>query len=1062
MDRAGRFLLILLLIDTAVYAAEPSSRQVNFDRDIRPILSDNCFSCHGPDEKKRLANLRFDVPDGGAYSKRGSYQIVIPGDSKNSRLYQRVSAQNKASRMPPPNATTTLTPQQVELLKDWIDQGAKWEVHWAFVAPKRIDPPAVKDVSWVKNPIDNFVLARLEKEGLKPSPEAAKATLLRRVTLDLTGLPPTIEELDSFLADRSPDAYEKRVDALLKSPRYGERMAMPWLDLARYADTHGYHIDSHREMWHWRDWVINAFNRNMPYDEFTIDQIAGDLLPNATVEQKVASGFNRNHMINFEGGAIPEEYQVEYVVDRVEATSATWLGLTMGCARCHDHKYDPIKQKEFYRFFAFFNNISEEGLDGRTGNAKPFLQLPSPEQKERQDRLKEAIWAYEELLPEEQVAAAQKSWEQSELAKIPDAPREGLLAHYEFDGNLTDSSGHYQYGRVVDGDLTYDTGAVGKSADFDGQTEVTFGHVPSFERDAPFAISWWMSANQKLGMPVLQQIADAKSRRGIEIALDDFALTSIQQRSPRMYIRLTNSWPGNAIAVRTADRIVEKKHMYHVVVNYDGSGKASGLRVYIDGEPVKLETLADNLSGATHTDAALQIGNKDFGLPFKGNLDDLRIYSREIKHNEIAALDRQEPLRAILNTLDNKRNKEQKEWIRDYYLSNGAPADSQWSWAQLKKVREDEKQLDKIIPTTMVMSELTEKPRETFVLGRGDYRNHGEKVTPGVPAVLPPLPKDEPANRLTLAKWLVSPSNPLTARVAVNRFWQMYFGTGIVKTTENFGSQADPPSHPELLDWLATEFVRTGWDVRAMQKLIVTSAAYRQSSRVSPELLERDPENRLLARGPRFRLPAESVRDNALFVGGLLKEEAGGVGVKPYQPKGLWEEIAFGDGFSEQTYKQGSGDDLYRRSLYTFWKRTSPPPEMITFDAPDREKCLARRTLTNTPLQALVLLNDPAFVEAARGLAQRTIAATGSNPDNRIRYAFRLATDREPETREIKVLRQEFDEELRHYKQDQEDAAKLLGVGESPVATKVSKPELAAWTTVASMILNLDETITKE
>ncbi|MGA2596228.1 MAG: DUF1553 domain-containing protein [Bryobacteraceae bacterium] len=1060
MDRTGLLFPVLLAVNAAVCAAQPSTRPVNFDRDIRPILSDNCFSCHGPDEKKRLANLRFDIQDGGAYSKRGSYQIIVPGDSKSSRLFQRVSASNSASRMPPPNATTTLTPQQIELLKDWIDQGAKWEVHWAFVAPKAIDPPAVKDVSWVRNPIDNFVLARLDKEGLKPSPEAAKATLLRRVTLDLTGLPPTLEELDSYLADRSPDAYEKRVDALLKSPRYGERMAMPWLDLARYADTHGYHIDSHREMWHWRDWVISAFNRNMPYDEFTIDQIAGDLLPNATVEQKVASGFNRNHMINFEGGAIPEEYQVEYVVDRVEATSATWLGLTMGCARCHDHKYDPIKQKEFYRFFAFFNNISEEGLDGRTGNAEPYLQLPSAEQKKRQDDLKEAICAYEELLPEDQVAARQKAWEQAEFARLPEAPRDGLLAHYEFDGNLNDSSGRYHYGRVVDGDITYDTGAVGKSAEFDGQTQVMFGHVPSFERDAPFAISWWMSANQKLGMPVLQQIADASSRRGIEIALDDFALTAVQQRSPRMYIRLTQSWPGNAIAVRTADRIVAKKDMMsHVVVDYDGSGKASGLRVYVDGELVKLETLADTLSGPTHTDAALQIGNKDFGLPFKGSLDDLRIYSREITPADIAAMG---PLRGVLNTLPNKRSKEQKAWIRDYYLSNAAPPDSQWNWAELKTLREDEKHLNKAIPTTMVMSELIEKPRETFILGRGDYRNHGDKVTPGVPAVLPPLPKDEPANRLTLAKWLVSPSNPLTARVAVNRYWQMYFGTGIVKTTENFGSQADPPSHPELLDWLATEFVRSAWDVRAMQKLIVTSAAYRQSSRVTPELLERDPENRLLARGPRFRLPAEAVRDNALFVGGLLKEREGGVGVKPYQPKGLWEEIAFGDGFSEQTYEQGSGDDLYRRSLYTFWKRTSPPPEMITFDAPDREKCLARRTLTNTPLQALALLNDPAFVEAARGLAERTMASAGSNPDNRIRYAFRLATDREPEPREIKVLHQEFVDELKHYKQDRDDAAKLLTVGESPLPATMNKPELAAWTTVASIILNLDETITKE
>jgi hypothetical protein len=1052
-----RRLISFLAAAAGLFAAESPTRTINFDRQIRPILSDNCFSCHGPDEKNRMANLRLDIADGGAYTKT----IIVPGDAKQSRLFERVSETNKAKRMPPPYATTSLTPQQIELLKNWIDQGAKWETHWAFAAPKRVTPPDVTDKSRVRNPIDNFVLARLEKENLKLSPEANKETLLRRVSYDLTGLPPTLAELNSFLADKSPDAYEKRVDTLLNSPRYGERMAMQWLDLARYADTHGYHIDSSREMWHWRDWVISAFNRNMPFNEFTIYQIAGDLLPNATVEQRVASGFNRNHMINFEGGAIPEEYQTEYVVDRLEATSNTFMGLTMGCARCHDHKYDPISQKEFYQFFAFFNNISEKGLDGRTGNAQPYIELPSTKQKQRQDELKAAIATHEKALPEELISKQQAAWETKELANFPDAPREGLLAHYELDGNLGDASGHYHYARVLKGDLTYGSGAAGKAADFDGETEVTFGHVPSFEQKQPFALSWWMKVNSKVRMTVLQQISDATSHQGLEIYLDDFELSGIQQRVPRVYIRLAQKWPQSAIEERTADRIPWPDNMNHLALNYDGSGKAAGLHLYVAGKPVKLEILKDTLAGPTHADGPLEVGSLQPGTPFKGRLDDLRIYHRPLTPSEISHLQNQEPLRAILATQPDKRPKDQKEWIRNYYLTNAAPAADRTTWAELKTLRETAKKLEAVIPTSMVMSEL-EKPRETFILARGDYRNHGDKVQPGVPAVLPPLPKGAPLNRLTLAKWLVDPANPLTARVAVNRYWQMYFGTGLVKTTENFGSQGDPPSNPELLDWLATEFIRTGWDVKAMQRLIVTSAAYRQSSRVTPELLERDPENRLIARGPRFRLPAEMVRDGELYMGGLLKEELGGPGVSPYQPKGLWEEIAFGDGFTAQAYKQDHGDALYRRSMYTFWKRTSPPPEMTTFDAPDREKCAARRTITNTPLQALVLLNDPAFVEAARALASRMMTEGGTTPDDRIHYGFRLATDRNPAKPEADVLREAFQEELQQYKRHEDQAQALLKVGESPITAKLDKPELAAWTTVASMILNLDETITKE
>src|SRR5665213_3148183 len=681
--------------------------QINFDREVRPILPDNCFACHGPDAKNRMANLRLDIPEGG----------MVPG-----KVLARVTNSDPSKRMPPTYSGHTLTPKQIELIKNWIEQGAKWQPHWAFVAPKRPEVPAVRDASWVRNPIDNFVAARLAKEGLSPSPAADKATLLRRVSYDLTGLPPGIAELNSFLADKAPDAYEKRVDALLSSPRYGERMAMQWLDLARYADTHGYHIDSSREMWHWRDWVIDAYNRNMPYDEFTIEQLAGDLMPNATIEQKVASGFNRNHMIDFEGGAIPEEYQVEYVVDRLEATSTAWMGLTLGCARCHDHKYDPIAQRDFYRFFAFFNNVAEKGLDGRTGNAEPFLQLPSAGQKARQEELKAAIKGHEAALPEGAVAKSQAEWERGQAA-VADSRgaevRNGLVAHYEFDGNLTDSSGHYQYGRLLHGDLTYSNGAVDKGADFDGETHAVFGHVAAFDNNAPFSIAFWLKANQKLREIVMEQ-------GGLQIALDDFELAAIQQRVPRLYVTLPNG-----LAARTQNRLPLPGNMNHIAIGYDGMA----VRVAVNGTPAAIEVL----HGAGANAGA---GKPLESVAFKGKLDDLRIYNRMLTPAEITFLQSQESLRAILAILPDKRSKEQKAWIRDYYLVNASPAADRAAWAELKSLREAEKKLTAEIPTTMVMSEITDKPRETFILARGDYRNQTEKVTPGVPAILPPLPKD--------------------------------------------------------------------------------------------------------------------------------------------------------------------------------------------------------------------------------------------------------------------------------------------------------------------------------
>jgi len=1086
-------------VPTEAKGGRATGKTVDFDREVRPILSDKCFACHGPDTQSRQANLRLDTKE-GAFADRGGYRVIVPGSSAASKLYQKISSHDQSIRMPPVSSGRTLTAQQIEVIRRWIDEGAPWEAHWAYVPPSRPPVPKVKEESWVRNPIDNFVLARLEREGLKPSPEAEKITLLRRVTFDLTGLPPTLAEINAFLADRTPDAYEKKVDQLLASPHYGEKMAMPWLDLGRYSDTHGYHIDSLRDMWHWRDWVINAYNQNMPYDRFTIEQLAGDQLPNATLEQKIATGFNRNHMINFEGGAIPQEYHVEYVVDRVSTTATAWLGLTMGCARCHDHKYDPIKQKDFYRFFAFFNTLPERGLDGQKGNAAPLLELPTPEQQRELDDVNRQIAQTLAAIPEKEVVKLENEWRQAGLASLPEAPAEGLAAHYEFEGTLADSSGHGLDGKATRGDVVYDDGAIGKAAEFSGETQVDFGRAGDFDRSQAFALSLWVDPSGSKGVNILQKRDGSPHWRGYEVSLEDPVYTGIFARNSRVEVRLAGRWPDDAIEVQTKERVLTTTPFFlasnhHLVVNYDGMGKVAGLKLYLDGKPVETTMVKDHLTSTFRTSSPLQIGNKNTGRPMKGLVDDFRIYSRTLTPAEVENLAVQLPARALISGLAGKpveqieslkpekppqeadigdtekaETKEQKEAdllkkhqarLSEYFLTREAPEPYRERYAQLKDLRAKKEKLERSIPTTMVMAEMT-KPRDTFVLGRGQYDNPGEKVTPGTPAFLPPLAAGAPPNRLTLAKWLVDPGNPLTARVAVNRYWQNYFGVGIVKTSEDFGSQGEPPSHPDLLDWLATEFIRTGWNVKAMQRLIVTSATYRQSSHVSPELVERDPENRYLARGPRFRLPAEEVRDNALAVSGLLNPEIGGPSVYPYQPKGLWEEMAFGEGFSGQTYTPSTGKDLYRRSMYTIWKRTVPPPSLSTFDAPDREKCTARRLMTNSPLQALDLMNDPTYVEAARVLAQRTLSETGRDPDKRISYAFRLATTRNPGHDEIEALRQLAQQELAHYRHDREAAVELLKVGESPYNPKLDASELAAWTTVASTILNLDETITKE
>jgi hypothetical protein len=1032
----------------------PDTKQINFIREVRPILSDKCFACHGPDEKSRMADLRLDTKE-GAFAERKNGSVLKPGDASASRLFLRVGHEKKAMRMPPPASGLSLTDKEIETIRLWIDQGAKWETHWAYTAPVRTEPPAVKNAKWPRNAIDQFILARLERDSLKPSPEADKVTLLRRVTFDLTGLPPTPAEVDSFIKDTSPNAYEKVVDRLLASPCYGERMAMQWLDLARYADTHGYHIDSHRDMWPWRDWLIGAFNRNLPYNEFTVEQLAGDLIPGASREQKIASAFNRNHMINFEGGAIPEEYLNEYVVDRVETVSTVWMGMTMGCARCHDHKYDPIKQKEFYQLYAFFNRVPEKGLDGRAGNAEPILTLPTPEQEVYVKELEAAIKAREKALGDKVVGPIQEEWEKTRLDTLPPEPREGLLAHYALDGSFADLSGNYRHGRMLTGDVSYSEARVGDGAAFNGEAHVDLGNTAPIDRNQPFTIAAWV---RSAGVNPMVIFDKTEGERGYRLYAGESIPLPELTRGSHLFFYLGHS-EKNAIRVKTTGRPYGAE-WFHLALSYDGAGKAAGVKFFVNGKPQELEILQDNLTDSANSGASLALGNRAKGGPFQGSIDDLRFYNRVLKQPEIDVLFIHQPARALLPEQPSRRSKSEKERLREYFLTYDAPEPDSRLFAELGELKLRKKQLDKQIPTLMVMKDV-ETPRDTHVLGRGDYRNRGEKVSAGVPSFLPPLPKDAPANRLGLARWLVSESHPLTARVAVNRYWQMYFGHGIVKTVEDFGSQGEMPVHQELLDWLATEFVRTGWDVKAMQRLIVTSATYRQSSKIDPALIEKDPENRLLARGPRVRLQAEMIRDAALAASGLLHEEVGGPSVRPYQPKGLWEDIAYGGIYSAQIYEPSRGKDLYRRSMYTLWKRTAAPASLATFDAPDREKCTARRPVTNTPLQSLVLMNDPTFIEAARSLAQHMIE-NGNTTAKRVVYGFRRVTGRTPVARELRILQQLARDQVDGYKRQPAEAAKLIDIGESVPSNKIDRTELAGWTMVASAIMNLDEAITKE
>lgn len=1039
--------VVLLQPPTLATPAPPTTRKaapVQFNRDVRPILSENCFACHGPDANKRMAGLRLDIREDAIKGK-----AIVPGDTGKSRLIARTVTTQASRIMPPLSTHKTLTAAQKATLKRWISEGATYEKHWAFVSlPKSVPVPNVKNTAWSRNPIDRFVLARLEQENLRPSREASRTDWLRRVTLDLIGLPPTPQETDLFLADKSPKAYETVVDRLLASPHYGERMAIPWLDIARYADSYGYQSDQLCPTYPYRDWVVGAFNTNLPYDKFLTYQLAGDLLPNATRDQKLATAFNRLHRMTGEGGSVPEEWRFEGVADRVRTLGTAFLGLTLECARCHDHKFDPVSQKDYYAFSAFFNNINEYGLYDRADIVpSPSMLLPTPDQDK-------SLISTRSKVTELEAQLARKRTEQREAfryfmtdRKPPILPDQtGLFTFEAFEGSVLKNQ---LPGATVNGDRQDEVplvvGRNGNAAQLDGENNVRFPDLGRFTRHTPFTIAFWMrDPRQVQDAAVVFQACSGTDAgpHGYDLMLEKGILTA----------RMFRHYPGNAIAVRTRQPIA-KDEWTHVAVTYDGSSRAAGLKVYVQGKLAELETVQDHLTKGTgqHT---LIFGQRFRDRGFKGGqIDDITIFNRNIMPLEIGQVYDGKTLALAL-----AQQGANDETLYEYYLSAISPPVREITQnladARAKLVAAED------APFEVAVMEEMPQPRPAYVLARGEYdapRTEKNRVGRTTPASLPAYNAKLKRDRLGLAKWLTEPNHPLTARVAVNRLWSVFFGKGLVETAEDFGIQGRLPTHPELLDWMARDFVASGWNVKRTMKQIALSSVYRQASALRPDLRERDPLNLLYARAPSHRLDAEAIRDTALAASGLLDKRLGGAPVSPYQPGDLWRE----SNSMSPGYRQSVGMDLYRRSLYTVWKRTAPMPNMTVFDAGSREVCIARRQTTNTPLQALVLLNDPQFVEAARVLGTRAAKEGGNTALEKIRWVFRLSATREPTQNESKLLLQLYEAQKMLFQNEPAQADKLIQVGESKPDTTIPPAELAAWTVVAQTVLNMDATIWK-
>ena len=1053
--------------------------RVDFNFHIRPILADRCYQCHGPDDQAREANLRLD--------REGPARGTIPGSRKRafvkgrlraSAAWQRISSDDPHTIMPPPESNLVLSAREKALIAKWIRQGAEWKQHWAFIPPEMPPVPEIPSAEG-RNAIDGFIQSGLRQEGLTPAAPADRTRLIRRVTMDLTGLPPTPAEIDGFLADTAPDAYEKLVDRLFETEAYAERMTMDWLDIARFGDTQGLHVDAERYHWPWRDWVISAFRRNLPYDEFVTWQLAGDLLPNATREQKLATAFHRNHPMSSEGGIPDEEFRQKYVQDRTNTTATAFLGLTMECAACHDHKFDPISQKEYYQMSAFFNNLKEIGMvsesrikpeEGLMHSSGPVLLLPDEETEHRLQVLQAQI---DSLHRQRELRASEVAETQAFIAFMSTAqpsvpqpvvalPFESIRPYKVSQGVVHRSQNNSPVNQIVDnnpnslacGEPLLVEGKKGRALRSPGETDIVFlkdaGH---FEINEPYSAGGWVFTEKDSVNQTILGTSGAMGNawRGWDLFLDSLNRPSVSLVSVR---------PQNYLRVTAKVRIPKEK-WHHVFYTYDGSARAAGLSIYVDGKRVETIIDHDHLYGTilrrwrqregwnSRPVMVFRSGRYHTGENgvFVGSLDELKLFDRCLSPLEVAGVVRQD-------SGDQKFAFDREDYLL-HYLQNLDPA-AKKQRGQLRELLGEKLRLTREVPEIMVLEDMPHR-RKTFVLNRGQYDEPTEEVEPGMPEAVLSFPPDLPANRLGLAQWLFDERNPLTARVAVNRYWQMIFGTGIVATPHDFGIQGALPTHPQLLDWLALQFAESGWDVRWLLKTMVMSATYRQSSKTTDVHREVDPDNRLLARAPSYRLQAEMIRDNALAASGLLSRRVGGPSVKPYQPDGVWDFGALVSG----PYREAAGADLYRRSMYTYIRRTSPHPAMIAFDAPDRLVCTARRENTNTPLQALVLLNDPQFVEAARVAAQRMQKEGGDTLDDQLRYGFRLFCGRLPGNREMTLMKEQYRIAREKYRDDPTAAGQLLAVGAFPFDETLDRVETAALTLAASTMLNFDEAYMK-
>ena len=1272
-------LLIILVLPIGLIA-----KNVSFNRDIRPILSSKCYFCHGPSEKSRKAKLRLDLEE-EAFRERDGITAFFRKSLEESEAWHRITSDDPEEIMPPPEFKKELTSKEIDTIKLWIEQGAPWEGHWAYTPIKKVTPLKSSIPQWVRNPIDQFILKTLNDQGLTPSPEADQRTLIRRLYFDLTGLPPTPEEIQTFVLDHSNKAYENLVDRLLASDGFAERMTLVWMDAARYGDTSVFHDDGPRDMWPWRDWVLNAYKSNMPFDQFSVEQLAGDLLPNATDSQKIASGFNRNHATTDEGGAIAEEFRVEYVVDRVKTTGNVWMGLTMECAQCHDHKYDPISQEEYFKFYAFYNNNADPGMQTRRGNTAPTIEVITPERKKQltdatkslelantslQSRRKKSIKAFDE-------------WALKTNEKLKQNPRildpEGLLAHLPFDrlnfennssdqgiegatscklhlspklvkqakfsggikiennayaelsnfGNFehnqsfsmsawiktsVDKLGGAVFGKINEGnkfrgyDLWMDTGRVGthivhawpdnalkivskktitpnkwvhlcvtyngkRNANsveiyidgakqekviaqntlkentiktdkpfrigrrfnsaylndteidevrvykralsaaevqtimtlpyktmpepaglitgltfdsFEGnrtgdladpkrsfilhgaakQTEVgklrsgfkieksgflESKEVGSLEHNQSFSWSVWVKTPKNLSGAILSKMDESKKHRGYDIWLE----------GGRVGMHIVNEFPENAIKA-VSKKPIPANQWHHLAITYNGKSKASGLKVYLNGKKQVMEVTHDSLSKTIRTPKAFRIGRRFNGGPVNGlEIDEIRLYSRVLLTREIDRLGFVDPILPLLKDEPGTLKPAQRNFLVEYYLDRHDP-----DYKSKLAVRNQKQQalagLKKNKLTSMIMGDNpANKARKTYVLMRGQYSSPDEskEILANTPAFLPPMKKEIPRNRLGLARWLTDKEHPLTSRVTVNRHWQTIFGSALVTTPGDFGAQGSWPTHPDLLNWLAADFIENGWNVKRAIKQLIMSSTYRQSSQTRSIHLKQDPVNLYHARAPRFRLMGEFVRDNALSIGGLLNRTFGGPGVKPYQPPGLWNEVSLNGG---RRFVQDNGAKLYRRSMYTYWKRSAPHPGLMAFDTPSREICTLQRQRTNTPMQALVTLNDEQFVEASRAFAQRILKSPTNSLEEKVNWAFEMATGHRADSLRQEVIKKAYDSQIKNFQKEPKRADDLLKIGESSRDESIDKTKHATWTILASMILNLDETLNRE